>query len=136
MSALTRIHDDSLIDPLASSACLEVADGVRAFVDFAAVGSLVVAVRVGVDGSLRMVGTVTRGRLVGAAGAVAIAAGGATVVRLTADERPACVVPSVGSAVVAAAPGTSAGLEGAVGAEVARTVAGILTVTCAWAPEI
>jgi hypothetical protein len=47
-----------------------------------------------------------------------------------------CVVSIVGSAVVAAALGICAGLGGAVGADVARTVAIIVIVTCAWAPEL
>ena len=106
------------------------------------VGFLVVAVGVGVrvgGSSTVMSGMGTIGRLTDAEGAVAMAAGGPTVARLTVDERPTCVVgrvSSVDAAVVTGALGICAGLEDALGAEVARTVAVIVIVTCAWAPEV
>jgi hypothetical protein len=47
-----------------------------------------------------------------------------------------CGVSIVETAVVTAALGICAELGGAVGAEVAPTVAVIVMVTCAWAPEL
>jgi hypothetical protein len=117
----------------------ELTDGVCVFVDFVSVGVLVVAVAVGVwaeGSSSSMVGTGAGGELVDAAVAVALAAWMASVVRPTVDERPASVMSTPASAVVVSALGICAGLEGAVGPEVARTVAVIVMVTCAWAPEL
>jgi hypothetical protein len=117
---------------------LVVADGVGVFVVLVAVGFLVLALGVGVCEV--EFGTRNTGELVDAAGAVAMATA-ANVVRLTVEERPACVVTTreavcaaggisiVGSVVVAL--GSCATLEGATGDEVVRTVAVIVMVTCA-----